>query len=86
VPPERMVTVAVDLPLRLWLRLRQEARQRAWANGELEPETISPIVREIVEEAVARMEPAPSPAGPAGNGKADGAAVVPVNVLGQPNH
>jgi len=55
-PPERMVTVAIDLPLRLWLRLRQEARQRAWARGELEPETISPIVREIVEDAVARMD------------------------------
>jgi len=55
-PPERMVTVAIDLPLRLWLRLRQEARQRAWARGELEPETISPIVREIVEDAIARMD------------------------------
>ena len=62
-PPERMVTVAIDLPLRLWLRLRQEARQRAWARGELEPETISPIVREIVEDAVARMDAESAPDG-----------------------
>jgi hypothetical protein len=55
-PPERMVTVAIDLPLRLWLRLRQEARQMAYARGELEPETISPIIREIVEEAVVRLD------------------------------
>ena len=53
---ERMVTVAVDLPLRIWLRLRQEARSRAYARGELEPETISPILREIVEEAMSRMD------------------------------
>ena len=53
---ERMVTVAVDLPLRIWLRLRQEARDRAYARGELEPETISPILREIVEDAMARMD------------------------------
>ena len=55
-PPERMVTVAVDLPLRLWLRLRQLAREQAYARGELEPETISPIVRDIVEDAVTRMD------------------------------
>jgi hypothetical protein len=67
-PPERMVTVAIDLPLRLWLRLRQEARQRAWARGELEPETISPIVREIVEDAVTRMD---------GNGTASGEPPTP---------
>jgi hypothetical protein len=55
-PPERMVTVAVDLPLRLWLRLRQLAREQAYARGELEPETISPIVRDIVEDGVARLD------------------------------
>jgi hypothetical protein len=54
--PERMVTVAIDLPLRVWLRLRQEVRQRAYAKGELEPETISPIVREIVEGAIERLD------------------------------
>ncbi len=54
--PERMVTVAIDLPLRVWLRLRQESRQRAYAKGELEPETISPIVREIVEGAIERLD------------------------------
>jgi phage tail tape-measure protein len=54
--PERMVTVAIDLPLRVWLRLRQEVRQRAYAKGELEPETISPIVREIVEDAIERLD------------------------------
>jgi hypothetical protein len=51
-----MVTVAIDLPLRLWLRLRQEARQRAYQRGELEPETISPIIRDIVEESLARRD------------------------------
>ena len=55
-PPERMVTVAIDLPLRLWLRLRQMAREQAYARGELEPETISPIVREIVKDALARLD------------------------------
>jgi hypothetical protein len=54
--PERMVTVAIDLPLKIWLRLRQEARMRAYARGELEPETISPIVREIVEGAIERLD------------------------------
>ena len=54
--PERMVTVAIDLPLKIWLRLRQEARERAYAKGELEPETISPIVREIVEGAIAQID------------------------------
>ena len=54
--PERMVTVAIDLPLKIWLRLRQEARARAYARGELEPETISPIVREIVEGAIERID------------------------------
>jgi hypothetical protein len=54
--PERMVTVAIDLPLKIWLRLRQEARERAYARGELEPETISPIVREIVEGAIERLD------------------------------
>lgn len=54
--PERMVTVAINLPLKIWLRLRQEARERAYARGELEPETISPIVREIVEGAIERID------------------------------
>jgi len=54
--PERMVTVAIDLPLKIWLRLRQEARERAYAKGELEPETISPIVREIVEGAIEQID------------------------------
>jgi hypothetical protein len=54
--PERMVTVAIDLPLKIWLRLRQEARERAYARGELEPETISPIVREIVEGAIEQID------------------------------
>jgi hypothetical protein len=55
-PPERMVTVAIDLPLKIWLRLRQQAREQAYARGELEPETISPIVREIVEDALTRLD------------------------------
>jgi hypothetical protein len=69
-PPERMVTVAIDLPLKIWLRLRQEARQRAYAKGELEPETISPIVREIVEGAIQRLDEetaATATGGPAGS-------------------
>ncbi len=65
-PPERMVTVAIDLPLRLWLRLRQIAREQAYARGELEPETISPIVRDIVEEALGRLDRGEEQAGSQG--------------------